>query len=131
MGDGTNKIIGEVAASIISRLARSRDGSAVSDNPQQDVSALDERNCACDSERLGEGTAPKQAVPQMSHDQLPRTKPSSDEYRRRVDACLSWAQEARTDEVRLACLTLAQAWLRAAMHDGGDVSDSLPLAPTL
>ena len=66
----------------------------------------------------------------MAYDQPPSTKPNADDYRGRVDACLSWAKEAPNDEVRLACLTLARAWLKAAMRDDGRGSD-LPLAPTL
>jgi hypothetical protein len=63
------------------------------------------------------------------HDQPPGAKPTSDEYRIRADACLNWAREASTDEVRLACLTLAYAWLKAAIDEDGRVSDHLPLAP--
>jgi hypothetical protein len=135
--DNTKISISEIAASIGSRLARSRDGSAAYSDPQHAAaSVLDELSCACDGGRLDEGTEPKPVTaqivaPQMSYDQLHRTNPRSDEYRERVDACLNWAREAPTDEVRLACLTLAQAWLRAAMRDVGDVSDSLPLAPKL
>ena len=37
----------------------------------------------------------------------------------------NWAREASTDEVRVACLMLANAWLKAAMaEDGWRVSDS-------
>ena len=68
---------------------------------------------------------------QMSHDQPPGTKPTSDEYRVRADACLSWAREASTDEVRLASLTLARVWLKAAMGEDGGASGQLPLAPRL
>ena len=65
------------------------------------------------------------------HDQPPYRKESSDEYRERADACLNWAREASTDEVRLACLTLANAWLKTAMSEDGGASHHLPLAPTL
>jgi hypothetical protein len=120
-----------IAASIASSLARSRDGSAAVDERRQaDASAVDEANCACDSRRQDEGPAPRQVASQMSHDQPPGTKPTSDEYRVRADACLSWEREALTDEVRLACLTLANAWLKAAMSEDGGMSDS-PLAPRL
>jgi hypothetical protein len=122
---GTKESVTEIAASIAARLARSRDDSAVSSDPRQgDASVLHEVSCAGDGGRLDEDTEPKQVDPQMSPDPLPRTKPNSDGYRGRVDACLNWAREAPTDEVRLACLTLAQAWLRAAMRGAGDVSDS-------
>jgi hypothetical protein len=66
----------------------------------------------------------------MAHQRPPSTKFNPDEYRGRVDACLNWAKEAPNDEVRLACITLAQLWLRAAMRDDGSGTD-LPLAPTL
>ena len=66
----------------------------------------------------------------MSHDQPPRMKPTSDEYRGRADACLNWARETSTDEVRLACLKLAHAWLKAAIGaDGGASDHSSPLGP--
>ena len=37
------------------------------------------------------------------------------QYRQRIDACLSWAQEAGAE--RVVCLELAQAWLQAALAD--------------
>jgi hypothetical protein len=124
--------VSEVAASIASRLARNRANSAIIDDPQQgEPSVPDETDRAYSSRQLDEGPAPKQVASQMSHDQLPGTKPTSDEYRVRADICLSWAREASTDEVRLACLTLANAWLKAAVCEESCVSDHLPLAPTL
>ena len=57
--------------------------------------------------------------------------PPSDEYRVRADACLHWAREAPSDEVRLACLALANAWLKAAVREDSRVSYHLPPAPTL
>lgn len=129
--DQAKEDVSEIAASIASLLAESRAGrGAVSTDAQDEqVIAANEHDCACEGARLDETNAPKQVV--LSQDRLPISKPSADEYRGRVDACLKWAREASTDEVRLACLTLAQAWLKAAMSQGGDVSDRLPLAPTL
>jgi hypothetical protein len=102
--------VSEVAASIASRLARNRADSAIIGGPLQgDASVPDEANRACSSRRLDEGRPPKQVASQMSHDQLPGTRPTSEEYRVRADTCLSWAREASTDEVRLACLILANA----------------------
>jgi len=130
----TNKMrasadLNEIAASIARRLARSRDGGAESGDLQQaDAFVLNEANCACDGERLDESAAPKQVAPQMSPLHM---KPTSDEYWAKADACLNWAREAPTDEVRLGCLTLAQTWLKAAMRNGGDAPATLPLAPTL
>jgi hypothetical protein len=131
--DTTSQSVSEIAASIASRLARSRDGGAAFDETQRGgVSVLSDVNCACDSDRLEENTTPNQVLaPQMSRDQLQRTNPTADEYRARADACLNWAREAPSDEARLACITLAQTWLKAAMRDGGEVTDGLPLAPTL
>ena len=67
----------------------------------------------------------------MSLDNQPRPTPMADEYRSRVDVCLNWAREAPTDEIRLASIALAQAWLRVAMRIEREMSESLPLAPTL
>jgi hypothetical protein len=121
--------LNELAASIASKLARNTP--APSDTLQAEASALAEDSFTLKSERLDEVPAPKQLASQMSHDQLPRAKPTSGEYRTRADACLSWAGEASTDEVRLACLTLANAWLKAAIGEDEGVSDHLPLAPRL
>ena len=130
--DYTRESVTEIAASMASRLARSRESGGVvaSDTQEADTVARNEHRHACESDRLDERAVAKQGVLQMAHDRLPSTKPSADDYRGRVDACLGWAKEAPNDEVRLACLTLAQAWLKAAMRDDGSGS-SLPLAPTL
>ena len=129
--DYTRESVTEIAATMASRLARSREsgGVVVSDTQEAESTARNE-NCYAYESGLDERAAPKQGVLQMAHDQLPSTKPSADDYRGRVDACLSWANEAPNDEVRLACITLAQAWLRVAMRDDGSGPD-LPLAPTL
>ena len=121
--------INELAASIASKLARNTP--APSDPLQAETSVLAEDNFTLERERLDEVPAPRQVASQMSHDQLPGAKPTSGEYRTRADACLSWAREASSDEVRLACLTLANAWLKAAIGEDGGVSDHLPLAPRL
>jgi hypothetical protein len=41
------------------------------------------------------------------------------------------AREASTDDIRLACLALATAWLKAAVREDGGGPDHLPLAPSL
>ena len=81
-------------------------------------------------ERQDANISPSHGAETVLLDKPPRRK-SSDEYRRRVDACLSWAREASTDDVRLACLALATAWLKAAVREEGDGLDDLPLAPSL
>ena len=130
--DYTRESVTEIAATMASRLARSRESGGVvaSDTQEAETIARKEHSYVCESDRLDERATAKQDVIQMAHDRLPSTKPSADDYRGRVDACLSWAKEAPNDEVRLACLTLARAWLKAAMRDDGSGSD-LPLAPTL
>jgi hypothetical protein len=131
--DCAKENVSEIAASMASRLAKTREGGVtVSSDPlEAGPIAQDEQSCAWEGGRLDESSAQRQVVVQMPHDQLGSTKRSADEYRGRVDVCLSWAKEAPTDEVRLACLMLAQAWLRAAMRDDRTGSDHLPLAPTL
>jgi hypothetical protein len=130
-GDYSRESVTEIAATMASRLARSREsgGVVVSDTQEAESTARNENRYAYKSSP-DERAAPKQGVLQMARDQLPSSNPSADECRGRFDACLSWAKEAPNDEVRLACLTLARAWLRAAMRDDGSGSD-LPLAPTL
>ena len=130
--DYTRESVTEIAATMASRLARSRESGGVvaSDTQEAETIARNEHRYGCESDRLDERAAAKQGFLQMAHDRLPSTKPGADDYRGRVDACLSWAKEAPNDEVRLACLTLAQAWLKAVMRDDGSGSD-LPLAPTL
>ena len=55
-------------------------------------------------------------------------KRAADEYRRRAEVCLSWAQHAPADDVRLACVALAMAWLKAAADDGNWNDDLSRLA---
>jgi hypothetical protein len=123
--DCAKESVSQIASSMASRLTRSREGDPYGEPRQAD-------DFVARRERLDEVTAATHGPSQMSHDQLSCSKPSADEYRGRVDACLNWAREATADEVRLACLTLARAWLEAAMGDDGSKgSDHLPLAPTL
>jgi hypothetical protein len=130
--DCTRESVTEIAATMASRLARSREsGGVVASDTQEAETTARNDHCYAYESGLDERAAAKQDILQMAHGQPPSTKPSADDYRGRVDACLSWAREAPNDEVRLACITLAQAWLRVAMRDDGDVSDSLPLAPKL
>ena len=82
-------------------------------------------------ERQDANISPSQGAETVLLDQPPRRKQSAEEYRRRADACLNWAREASTDDVRLACLALSFAWLKAAVREDGDGSDHLPLAPAL
>jgi hypothetical protein len=74
---------------------------------QADAFVLKEAGCARDSEEPDEGAKP------TLHDQLSHAKLTFDEYRQRIDACLSWAQEPTAE--RGVCLELAQAWLQAAL----------------
>jgi hypothetical protein len=129
--DYTRESVTEIAATMASRLARSREsGGVVASETQEAESTAQNENRYAYESGLDERAAPKHGILQMAPDELPSTKPSTDEYRGRVDRCLSWAKEAPNDEVRLACVTLAQAWLRVVMRDDGSGSD-LPLAPTL
>jgi len=121
--------ISELAASIASKLARN--SPAPADLFERGTFALGEDTFTHQSDRLYEVPAAKQVASQLSHDQPHSPKPTSSEYRIRADACLNWAREASTDEVRLPCLTLANAWLKAAIDEDGGVSDHLPLAPRL
>jgi hypothetical protein len=115
--------LNELAASIASKLARNAAPLADSQpSVPQEGDSFDERQDA--------NISPSHGAETVLLDKPPRRK-SSDEYRRRADACLSWAREASTDDVRLACLALATAWLKAAVREDGDGSDHLPLAPAL
>jgi hypothetical protein len=58
-------------------------------------------------------------------------KRTADEYRRRAEVCLSWAQHVLADDARRACVTLAMAWLKAAADEDNQDNDLLPLAPEL
>jgi hypothetical protein len=100
----------EVAASMARRLGRGRDSNGESGDLQQaSAFALKEAGRARDSEEPDEGATP------TLHDQLPHANLTFNEYRQRIDACLSWAQEAGAE--RVVCLELAQAWLQAALAD--------------
>jgi hypothetical protein len=116
---GTEESVSEIAASIASRLVKSREGrSALSDDPSQAGAFFSEGTPANVSGCQYDGTASTQNSPQILRDQASLAAVTPDEYRKRLEACLLWAREANADNVRLACLTLAQAWLSAAMRDG-------------
>jgi hypothetical protein len=116
--------INELAASIASKLVRNAPIDPEPGDPQKADGLIGQ------SERQDD-KVPRPREATVMHNQPPYRKESSDEYRQRADACLNWAREASTDEVRLACLTLANAWLKAAMSEDGGMSDHLPLAPRL
>jgi hypothetical protein len=123
----TQGSLGELAACIASRLARN--GAAPSDLLGQGAFPLGVDGLIEKSDRLDENTAAIQVASHMPHDRPPETNPTSGEYRIRADACLHWAGEAPSDEVRLACLTLATAWFKAAIDQGGEASDHVPMVP--
>jgi hypothetical protein len=79
------------------------------DSQQADAFVLNEVGSAGDSEEPAGDTAPTPT----SHNQLPHAKLAFNEYRQRVEACLNGQKDARTE--RVACLTLADAWLQAAL----------------
>jgi hypothetical protein len=122
-----NGSFNELAASIGSKLARNAPAPIDPEpgDPQKRNGLIDQ------SERQDDKVPPPREATTALHNQPPYRKESSDEYRERADACLNWAREASTDEVRLACLTLASAWLKAAMSEDGGMSDHLPLAHRL
>lgn len=129
--DTTRESVSQIAASIASRLARSRGVSAPFDDTERgSVSVVNEVVCASSNDRL-DGDSARVVVTQILRDQLEHMTPTAEEYRVRADACLDWAREAPNDEARLACITLAQTWLEAAMRAGCDAMGGLPLAPTL
>jgi hypothetical protein len=125
----TRGSISALAASVASKLARN--APAPSDPLEGAIPTFGEDSIIRESDRLDENPPARQVASQMPHDQPPGTKPTSTEYRIRADTCLHWVGEAPTDEIRLACLTLATAWLKAAIDEDGRVSDHLPLAPRL
>jgi hypothetical protein len=101
----------EVAASMALRLGRGRDSNEESGDLQQaGALVLNEAGCARDIEEPDKATAPTP----IPHEQ-PRAKLTFNEYRQRIEACLNWAQEAPAE--RVVCLTLAEAWLGAALTD--------------
>lgn len=116
--------LNELAASIASKLVRNAVPLA---DPQPGVP----QEGSSFVERQDANISPSQGAETVLLDQPPRRKQSAEEYRRRADACLNRAREASTDDVRLACLALATAWLKAAVREDGDGSDHLPLAPAL
>jgi hypothetical protein len=129
--DWVRESVNEIAASMASRLASSREGACGVYIDDQEALAANETGRVYEGGPLNERSAPKAVTLQVPRESLPDGKWSADDYREKADACLKWAREAPTDEVRLACLNLAQAWLIAAMREDGGASDALPLAPTL
>ena len=91
------------------RSGRGCDSNGESGDLQQaDAFVLkEEAGCVRNSEEPDEGAT------STLHDQLPHAKLTLNEYRQRIDACLSWAQEAGAE--RVVCLELAQAWLQSAL----------------
>ena len=116
--------LNELAASIASKLARN---AVPLTDPQPSVP----QEWGGFVERQDANISPPQGAETVLLEQPPRRKHSAEEYRRRADACLGWAREASTDDLRLACLALATAWLKAAAREDGDGSDHLPFAPSL
>jgi hypothetical protein len=118
--------VSEIAASVASKLARNQGGGTAPfiDDRQVEASAPTEANPTCAIGRLDDGPATTQAVTGVPDHQVHRKKVTSDEYRKRFHACLFWAQEADSDDVRLACLTLAQVWLKAASAPPPDVPNN-------
>jgi hypothetical protein len=123
--DSTKQSVSEIAAAMASRLARSREGVSDAGDPLAKFSRTN------GTEQSNGSSISNNSTSHMSPNKPLRTTPMADEYRRRVDGCLNWAREAPTDEIRLASIALAQAWLRAAMRDEREMAESLPLAPTL
>jgi hypothetical protein len=99
----------EAAESMALRSGRGCDSNGESGDLQQaDAFVLkEEAGCVRNSEEPAEGAT------STLHDQLPHAKLTLNEYRQRIDACLSWAQEAGAE--RVVCLELAQAWLQSAL----------------
>jgi hypothetical protein len=129
--DSASEIVSEIAASIAARLERSRNGGVSLDEAHQGSISI-VRDESGNSDCLGENATLKLDIArQMPPDQLSHATPTADEYRARADVCLNWAREALTDEARLACMILAQTWLKAAIRDGDDGPGPLPLAPSL
>jgi hypothetical protein len=118
-----NGSLNELAASIASKLARNV---VPLTDPQPSVPPEGDSF----SKQQDANISPPRGAKTVLLDQPPE-KQSAEEYRRRADACLNWAREASSDDLRLACLALATAWLKAAVREDGDGSDHLPLAPSL
>jgi hypothetical protein len=126
-----NAEVSEIAASIASKLARNRDDSVESGDLQQaEAFVPNKANLACENEQLAESAASKRVTAQMLPPR-PHIKATSDEYWANADACLNWAREAPTDEIRLGSLALAETWLKVAMRNDGGGTSPLPRAPTL
>jgi hypothetical protein len=123
--NSTHESVSEIAASIAASLAKSREGrGTLSDDPPQTSAFVTKGDATIVNRRQFHGTASAQISPQVLPDQLNLTTVTSEEYRKRLETCLLWAREANPDSVRFACLTLAQAWLSAAMNDDGRARNS-------
>ena len=121
--------ISGLAASIASKLARN--AAPTGDPPHPGASGLSEDSFSVDNQRRDEIPALQEIAPEMACPYPLRTNRTAEEYRGRADECLNWAREAPADEVRLACLMLATAWLKAAMAEDGGGRDHSPLAPKM
>ena len=121
--------INALAASIASKLARN--AAPPGDPPHPGASVLSEDSFSVDNQRRDEVPALQEIASEMACPYPLRTNRTAEEYRGRADECLNWAREAPADEVRLACLMLASAWLKAAMAEDGGGTDHSPLAPKM
>jgi hypothetical protein len=121
--------ISGLAASIASKLARNAAQSG--DPPRPEASVLSEDRFTVENQRRDEVPALQEVTSEMAHRDPLQTNRTAKEYRRRVEECLNWAREVSADEVRLACLMLANAWLKEAMAEDGGGRDHSPLAPKM
>lgn len=121
--------INALAASIASKLVRN--AAPPGDPLHPGASVLSEDSFSLDNQRQDEVPALQEIASEMACPYPPRTNRTAEEYRGRADECLNWAREAPADEVRLACLMLASAWLKAAMAEDGGGTDHSPLAPKM
>jgi hypothetical protein len=113
-----------LAASIASKLARN--AAPPGDPPYTEASVLSEDSFSVDNQRRDEVPPLQEIASEMACPYPLRTNRTAEEYRGRADECLNWAREAPADEVRLACLLLASAWLKAAMAEDGGRTDHSP-----
>jgi hypothetical protein len=121
--------ISGLAACIASKLARN--AAPPGDPPHAGASVLSEDSFTVENQRQDEDPALQEIASEMARRDPLRTNRTSEEYRRRAEECLNWAREAWADEVRLASLMLANAWLKAAMAEDGSGTDHSPLAPKM
>ena len=62
---------------------------------------------------------------------LPRATLSADEYRTMANVCLNWGRAPLTKDAHRVCVTLARAWLRAALWHEAAVSDYSGKSPLI